>query len=50
MRPMTCRMFTSALASPPLSLLPKGVLAKDVVQATNVVLAQPFADGSCCLT
>ncbi|MEK1855149.1 MAG: alpha/beta hydrolase [Phyllobacterium sp.] len=49
MKPMTRRMFTGALASgAALSLLPKGVLAKDIVKATNVVLVHGlFADGSC---
>jgi pimeloyl-ACP methyl ester carboxylesterase len=49
MKPMTRRMFTGALASGvALSLLPKGVLAKDIVKATNVVLVHGlFADGSC---
>lgn len=46
---MTRRMFTGAIASgAALSLLPKGVLAKDIVKATNVVLVHGlFADGSC---
>lgn len=49
MKPMTRRMFTGAIASgAALSLLPKGVLAKDIVKATNVVLVHGlFADGSC---
>jgi pimeloyl-ACP methyl ester carboxylesterase len=46
---MTRRMFTAALASSAaLGLLPKRVLAKDIVKAKNVVLVHGlFADGSC---
>lgn len=49
MQQMTRRMFTGALATgAALSLMPKGVLAKDVPRANNVVLVHGlFADGSC---
>lgn len=46
---ITRRVFTAALASSAvLGLLPKRVLANDIVKATNVVLVHGlFADGSC---
>lgn len=49
MQPITRRMFTAALATgATVGLLAKGVRAKDMVKAKNVVLVHGlFADGSC---